>query len=349
MFSPNFIFWTIIIALSGSFIYSIHNILLPFILAFLLSYLLSPLVNLLERKKVPRSIATILVLLSFISIFILIIAYLSPMVKDQVTAFIAYIPQYSKFITIKVLPVLHEKINLLNPYIADKARSALEDSTSSFLSYMGYLITSIFKSGFALVNILSFIFISPIIAFYTIRDWNKLREKFYNLFPKRHKDTIILQFRKINIVLANFLRGQTMVCLFLAIFYSIGLTMTGLNFGLFIGLATGILCFIPYIGVMTGAVVALTLAFIQFSSIKSVIYVALVFIIGQFIEGNFITPKVVGEKVGLHPIVIFLALFSGGTLLGFIGVLFAIPIAAIIGVIVQFLIQIYKDSSYYKG
>ena len=349
MFSPNFIFWTVIVAVIGFFTYSIHDILLPFILAFLISYLLSPLVDFLEKKKLPRSLATILVLLCFISIFIVIIAYLSPMVKDQVTAFIAYIPKYSKFIMAKVVPTLHEKINLLNPYIADKAKSALEDSTSSFLSYLGYLITSIFKSGFALVNILSFIFISPIISFYTIRDWNKIRDKFYDLFPGKHKKVIIQQFRKINIVLANFLRGQTMVCLFLAAFYSIGLTITGLEFGLFIGLATGILCFIPYIGVISGAVVAITLAFIQFSSIKSVIYVALVFIIGQFIEGNFITPKIVGEKVGLHPIVIFLALFSGGTLFGFIGVLFAIPIAAIFGVVIGFLTQLYKDSSYYKG
>lgn len=347
--TPKFIFWIFVFSLLGFFAYLVHKILLPFALAFLISYLLSPLVDELENKKVPRALATLISLSCFMAIIILIIANIAPLMRDQVAAFINNIPQYSKFIMGKVVPMFHEKMNSLNPYIADKAKSALEDIASSFLGYIGYFITDLFKSGVALVNLLSFIFISPIISFYTLRDWNKIRDKFYGLFPKHNKKTIIQQFKKINIVLANFLRGQTMVCIFLAAFYSIGLTLTGLEFGLFIGLATGILCFIPYIGVITGAVVAITLSFIQFSSLQSVAYVALVFALGQFCEGNFITPKVVGEKVGLHPVVIFFALFSGGALFGFLGALFALPMAAILGVIVQFLVQQYKASLYYKG
>jgi predicted PurR-regulated permease PerM len=331
------------------FVYLIHAILVPFVIAFFMSYLLGPVVDRFERNNIPRSWATFLSLFIFLAIIALIIVNIAPLVRSQVAAFIANIPHYSKFIMLKLVPIIHEKINLLNPYIADKAKVAIEDMAVGFLSYIGYFITNVFKSGFAIVNILSFLFVSPIIAFYTLRDWNKLRDKFYEMFPKRYKNTIMEQFGKINIVLSNFLRGQTMVCLFLSAFYSIGLTITGLEFGLFIGLATGILCFIPYIGVTTGAIIAITLAFIQFAAIKPVLSVALVFIIGQFIEGNFITPKVVGEKVGLHPVIIFLALFSGGTLFGFVGILFAIPIAAILGVIMQFLVQQYKNSAYYKG
>jgi predicted PurR-regulated permease PerM len=349
MFTPKFIFWIFVFAVIGAFAFLVHKILMPFVLAFFISYLLSPLVDKIENKKVPRTLATILSLGCFIAFFVFIIANIAPLVRDQVAAFIEHIPHYSKFIMLKAVPYLHEKINLLNPYIADKAKIALEDMASSFLGYMGYFITDLFKSGFAIVNVISFIFISPIIAFYTLRDWNNIREKFYDLFPQKHRKTIIQQFKRINIVLANFLRGQTTVCVFLAAFYSIGLTLTGLEFGLFVGLATGVLCFIPYAGVFTGATIAITLAFIQFSDIKSVLYVVLVFACGQFIEGNFITPKVVGEKVGLHPVVIFFAFFSGGLLFGFLGALFAIPMAAILGVIVQFLLQQYKASVYYKG
>jgi len=349
MFSERFIFWTLVLAVLGSFFYSIHHILLPFVLAFLISYFLSPLVDFVEKKKVHRTVATLLVLLSFLLIIFLIIATIAPLVRDQVSVFISRIPKYSDFIIRTVVPSLHHKINTLNPYIAEEVKFALEDSASSFLSYLGYMVTSVFKSGFALVNILSFIFISPIIAFYSLRDWNKATDKFYALFPKKNQKMIINQFNKIGQVLSNFIRGQTTVCIFLAVFYSIGLTLTGLDFGLFIGLITGVLCFIPYVGIITGSIISISLAFIQFSDVKSVVPVIVVFALGQFIEGNFITPKIVGDKIGLHPVMIFLALFFGGTLFGFVGVLFAIPIAAILGVIIQFIVEIYKNSSYYKG
>lgn len=349
MFSEKFIFWSIIVAALGCFFYSIHAILLPFILAFIISYFLNPSVDWIEKQKIHRTAATAIVLLCFLTLIFLIIATIAPLVRDQVSAFITRIPKYSNFIVNSAIPSLHDKINTLNPYIAEKVKTSLEDSASSFLSYLGYMITSIFKSGFALVNILSFIFISPIIAFYALRDWNKTIDKFYELFPSKNQKMIREQFEKIDQVLSNFIRGQTTVCLFLAIFYSLGLTLTGLDFGLFVGLLTGILSFIPYVGAVTGFVISITLAFIQFTSINSVLPVVLVFALGQFIEGNFITPKIVGEKVGLHPVMIFLALFAGGSLFGFIGVLFAIPVAAILGVIIQFLTTIYKTSSYYKG
>jgi predicted PurR-regulated permease PerM len=349
MFTDKFIFWTIIVTFLGSFFYSIHAVLLPFVIAFLLSYFLNPLVNYIEKKGIPRTLSTFAVLGCFIFIITFIIITIIPLVREQLFAFGGNIPKYSKFIVEVIVPKLHERINSLNPYIAEKVKEAMQDSTTSFFAYITDFISQIFKSGLAIVHILSLIFISPIICFYALRDWNNAFIKLYNLFPVKHKKTIIDLLGRIDNVLANFIRGQTTVCLFLAIFYSISLTIIGLDFGLFIGIITGFLCFIPYVGALTGATIAAIVATIQFASIKGVATTLLVFGIGQFIEGNFITPKIVGDKVGLHPVMIFLGLFSGGILLGFVGVLFAIPIAATVGVVVQFLVGIYKQSTYYKG
>ena len=349
MFSNKLIFWCLVLGTIGLFFYKIMDVLLPFFIAVLLSYFLSPLVDWLEKKRFPRTPATIIVLSIFLFILISIIITIAPLVRNQILAFIDRIPKYSNFILNILVPSLHERVNNLSPFLAEKVKDVIQDSTSSFFGYTSQIITTLLKSGFAFVNTLSLIFISPIIAFYTLRDWNFAFAKLEKLLPPAHSKLLIEQFHQIDHVLSNFIRGQTIVCTFLATFYSIGLTFIGLDFALFIGLATGVLGFIPYVGILIGTLISLTVAFLQYGTLKAVLSVIGVFAAGQFIEGNFITPKIIGEKVGLHPVMIFLALFSAGTLFGFFGVLFAIPMAAVLGVIVRFLITLYKRSSYYKG
>jgi predicted PurR-regulated permease PerM len=205
------------------------------------------------------------------------------------------------------------------------------------------------QSSFAVVNLLSLIFITPVVAFYLLKDWDRIITKIDHLLPREFAPVVRQQIAEVDSTLAGFIRGQTNVCLFLATFYAIGLSLTGLKFGIIIGIITGFFAILPYVGIAFGLTLGISVAFFQFTDHYSVLYVLFVFMIGQFIEGNFITPRLVGEKVGLHPVWIIFGMLAGATLFGFVGILIAVPITAVIGVFVRFIIKQYLDSKLYHG
>ena len=239
---------------------------------------------------------------------------------------------------------------LLNEHLSSGEMDNLRGATSNagnILSWLGGFLQDLWSGGLAFVNLLSLLIITPLVAFYLLRDWDKIVARFNLLIPRRSVKTFREQLSAIDDTIAAFVRGQASVCLVLGIFYSFGLTIVGLDFGLLVGLSTGLLAFIPYVGAALGLVVGTGLALSQFADWFPIITVIAIFFIGQTAESYVLTPKLVGARVGLHPIWVIFSLLAGGSLFGFTGVLLAVPVTAVIGVLVRFAIGRYLESPLY--
>ncbi len=228
-------------------------------------------------------------------------------------------------------------------------RSTAGAQVGAIVGWIGAALVRVVSSGVALTNLLSLLFITPVVAFYLLRDWDRLVVQIDALLPRQHRDTVRTQLLEINRNLAGFARGQATVCLVLAIFYATGLSVIGLEFGLVVGLGIGFLSFIPYVGSITGLIVSLGIALAQFPTWGPVGLVLGFFVLGQILEGYVLTPRLVGNRVGLHPVWVIFALLAGGALFGFVGLLLAVPVAAVIGVLIRFAVVQYRDSRYFRG
>ena len=217
------------------------------------------------------------------------------------------------------------------------------------LSWATDIVAGVLSGGAAVANTLSLIIITPVVTFYLLRDWDNIAATVDGWLPRAQAPTIRELASEVDRTLAGFLRGQGTVCLLLGVFYAIGLTVAGLDFGLVIGLIAGLLSFIPYVGSIVGLLLSVGLAFLQFDDWLRVAVVAGIFFVGQALEGNVLTPRLVGGRVGLHPVWVIFAILAGGTLFGFVGVLLAVPVAAVIGVGTRFALTRYLDSPYYDA
>jgi predicted PurR-regulated permease PerM len=344
------IFWSIALVVFIFLVILFQAVLLPFVVGFGLAYFLDPVNSKLEKWGLNRTISTILTLVGFFVCILLLVFLIFPLLRAQLIDFIAWLPHG-----------LEQLKQLLSPFMADienlfdiKSDSPLKEFASEYIgdafkwvmTFMGSLISS----GAALANILALIFITPVVSFYLMRDWPLIIKTTDSYFPRRNRDTIHKIFREIDTTLAGFVRGQVSVCFILAGYYAIGLSLAGLEFGLIIGVLSGLLSFIPYVGSIFGLILSLGLAFIQFQSDwMSISIVAIVFFVGQLIEGNFLGPVLVGSRVGLHPVWVIFALLAATSLMGFVGALLAIPLAAVIGVLVRFVFDQYKQSMFFVG
>ena len=228
-------------------------------------------------------------------------------------------------------------------------REALAGFADDLAKWGLALVKGIWESGLALLNLLSLVFITPIVAFYLLRDWDRIIERVKNWLPRAYADDILEQARQIDETLAGFVRGQGLVCLILAVYYSVILSVVGLEFGLIVGIGAGLISFVPFVGAISGFVAGLGLAVFQFDSWAWVGVVAAIFVVGQVLEGNVLTPKLVGERVGLHPVWVIFGALAGGALFGFVGVLIAVPVTAVVGVLMRYALGQYLDSRLYHG
>lgn len=331
------------------FLVAVKSILFPFVVALIMAYFLDPAADKLEEVGFSRTWATITITSIFFFVILGGVLLVGPLLYNQFVEFLKKIPEYANTLSHEILPAISETLRTVDPDAVEKAKAAISDGSGSVVGFIGQFIGNIWDSGVAAINILSLIFITPIVTFYILRDWDRLVAKASGLLPPKHAYTIRQQAKEIDNTLAGYIRGQTYVCLILGTFYSIGLSLTGLEFGLVIGMATGILCFIPYVGMLFGFVTALLIAFFQFDGdIAQLVIIASIFISGQVIEGNFITPKLVGDKVGLHPVWLIFGMLCGGALFGFTGILLSVPITAILGVLVRFSVAQYMASDLYQ-
>ncbi|MBR1605717.1 MAG: AI-2E family transporter [Alphaproteobacteria bacterium] len=339
--------WGLIFIAFCIIIHALHSVLLPFVVGITLGYLFDPLASYFEKKGLNRTIATLLVLGLAILVFIPIIILFITLINEQLSTFIGALPQYVSSFTKKIEPLINELQTRFPDINAEKIKASIRASVADNFKIAGGVLHSLLNKSFALINLISLLLITPIVTFYMLRDWDNFTKKVNSLLPRKSKKSIRIAAKEIDKTLSGFIRGQISVCILLGIYYSLGLYLIGLDLGLIIGFTAGLISFIPYVGSISGFILSIILALAQFDNFMPVFQVILVFVTGQFIEGNFLTPKLVGDKVGLHPVWIMFALLSGGVLLGFLGLLIAIPAAAVIGVLTRHAINNYKQSSLY--
>ena len=326
------------------------GVLLPFVAGSALAYLLNPLTNRLERLGIPRLVAALVVISLFVMAFVLLILIIAPILGGQLAAFIENIPGYVGRVQTLITDPSRP---WLTRFIGDGftgADKSVGDLLTQGAGWLTAFLRSLWSGGQALLSIFSLVVVTPVVAFYLILDWHRMVTIVDRAVPRQHVETVREVAREIDAAIAGFVRGQTAVCLLLGSFYAVALSLTGLNFGLLIGLISGLITFIPYVGSMTGLVLALGVAVAQFAPEWTMIVVVLgIFLFGQFVEGNILAPKLVGDSTGLHPVWLMFALFAFGYLFGFVGLLLAVPLAAAIGVIVRFALRQYKESALYTG
>lgn len=343
-------FWLIGFVLFMVALYLLSEILLPFVAGMILAYLLDPLADWMERHRFPRWVAAGLITLLAAAAVITAFLLLVPLLQAQLVDLAQKLPGYLDMLRDRAVALLAAVQAELSP----EEIAALKERIGGIagpnaLAWIGGLLGKLWGGGVALLNLLSLLVITPIVMFYLLRDWDEIVKAVDGWLPRPNAPVIREQVREIDAVLSAFLRGQFSVCLMLGAFYAIGLTVIGLDFGLIIGFMTGLISFVPYFGMLIGFAAGLGVAVAQFGSWEPVAMVAGVFVVGQFLEGNFITPKLVGDKVGLHPVWIIFALLAAGVLFGFTGILLAVPLAAVIGVLSRFALQRYRASKAFLG
>ena len=342
-------FWLIGLALALALLYVLRGMLLPFVAGMAVAYFLDPLADRLERAGLSRLAATSVITASFFLVVVVALVILVPVIEDQVLAFAHKVPGYVDTLNERLQPLLVEAKKRLSPRDIEKLRSSVGEYAGTFASWGLGALRSVLSGSLAVFNVLSLVFITPVVTFYLLRDWDKMVARVDSWLPRDHADTIRTQMKEINRTLSGFIRGQATVCLCLGLIYGIGLSVVGLDLGLVIGLGAGVLSFIPYLGSIAGFVTGMGLALAQGADWHLPVFVAVVFAIGQVAEGNFLTPKLVGDKVGLHPVWIMFALLAFAALFGFVGLLLAVPLAAVIGVLVRFALGRYLSSPLYHG
>jgi predicted PurR-regulated permease PerM len=343
-------FWLGSAVVLALFLYVFSGILLPFVAGMALAYFLDPVADRLQRLGLSRLMATVVILIAFIVVVVLAFVILVPVLATQMADFARKLPEY--------LTRLQSLLTSFDPKWLEQRfgvnaaglRDGLNQLLTSGFSLLTTVFTSIWSSGVALVSVVSLFVVTPVVAFYMLLDWDRMVAVVDSWVPRDYVETVRALARDINTATAGFVRGQGTLCLVLGIMYATGLSFTGLNFAILIGFFAGLISFIPYVGSLTGLVLAVGVAFVQFwPDWTMVVLVACVFFVGQFIEGNILQPRLVGKSVGLHPVWLMFALFAFGALFGFVGLLIAVPASAAIAVLVRFAIGRYLESPLYKG
>ena len=344
------IFWLLALAAFIAFLMVFSSILLPFVAGMALAYFLDPVADWLERLGLSRLMATVVILITFILALSLALIIIIPVVVGQASDFFSKVPGY---ITQLQSALAGAEAEWMPSWLRGQI-GAIKENFSKLLAegagVAGTIFTQIWNSGKALIDIASLFVITPVVAFYILLDWDRMVAKVDGWIPRDYVANVRAIAREMDGVIAGFVRGQGSLCLILGAFYGIGLSLTGLNFGLLIGLFAGMISFIPYVGSLVGLVLAVGIALVQFwPDYLQIGLVAGIFFLGQFIEGNILQPRLVGKSVGLHPVWLMFALLAFGALFGFVGLLVAVPAAAAIGVLVRFALNRYLESDLYYG
>ena len=310
-----------------------------------IAYFLDPVADRLELWGASRALATTIITFFALLICILLAVLLIPELIRQIAALVAVAPEYVQ----QLGTVLTERFPSLME-AESPLRRGLNAVVETLSSRSGELANVILASAISIVDALVFIVVAPVVAFYMLLDWDRMIASIDSYLPRDHLETIRELARRLDRVLAGFVRGQLSVCGILGIFYAVALVLVGLQFGLIVGLLAGLLTFIPYVGSVIGGALSIGLALFQFwDQPHLILVVAVIFVIGQMVEGNFLTPKLVGSSVGLHPVWLIFALSAFGALMGFTGMLIAVPVAAMIGVFSRFFLSQYMEGRLYKG
>ncbi|EIC28311.1 AI-2E family transporter [Methylomicrobium album] len=329
--------------------YLLAPILTPFVVSMTLAYLGDPLTDRLERYRLSRTLAVTLVFLAMTLIFVLILLWLVPQLERQIGHFIDSLPAYAQFLNESAIPWLNRRFNFdVRPFDTQALVELIKSHWQSAGGVAQSLLRSLSHSGGMLLGWLMNLLLVPVVTFYLLRDWDSLMAKLYNLLPRRIAPNVAELTGEFDTVLSAFLRGQFYVMLALGTIYSVGLALVGIDLALLIGMTSGLLSFVPYLGTAIGIFSASLAALLQFQDTVHLLWVLAVFGVGQVLEGSVLTPLLVGDKIGLHPVAVIFAVLAGGQLFGFIGILLALPIASMIMVVLRHAHDWYKDSDFYS-
>lgn len=338
-------YWGIAAAVFFFVLWWLGDVILPFVLGGALAYMLDPLADRLERLGLSRAMAVVTITLSALLIVVMLFLLVIPLLVQQATALINTAPQ--------MFQQLQSWLTTQFPEVMDAdstIRQQLLALGQTIQSKGGDLLNSILSSAASLLSIVLLVVIVPVVTFYLLLDWDRMIARVDELLPRDHAAVIRQLAVEIDQTLASFMRGQGTVCLILGTYYALGLGLVGLNFGLVLGFIAGMVSFIPYVGALIGGGLALGLALFQFwGQWVWIGAVAAIFVLGQMVEGNFLSPKLVGKSVGLHPVWLLFALSVFGAIFGFVGLLVAVPMAAMIGVVIRFALGRYKEGRLYLG
>jgi len=338
-------FWIVAIAVMVTGLWLLREILLPFVAGMALAYLLDPLANRIERLGIGRLVAALLIVTTFILALLVLVVLIAPILSGQLAALIDRLPDYAGR-----LQALMADRPWLRQVLGELPNGDFGEVMKEGAGWLGAFLRSLWSGGQALISLFSLLVVTPVVAFYLIYDWENMVRAVDNWVPRPQLTLVRKLAREIDEAIAGFVRGQTGVCLILGSFYAVALTLVQLNFGLLIGLISGLITFIPYVGSLTGLVLGLGIAVAQFwPDYSAILEVLGIFLIGQFVEAYVLSPKLVGDSIGLHPVWLIFALFAFGYLFGTVGFLVAVPLAAAIGVISRFALHQYLNSPLYTG
>lgn len=338
-------YWGIASLVLLALLWALGNVILPFIVGGAIAYFMDPVADRLERLGMSRAAATGTISIVALLVAILLVLAIVPLLFKQLTDLVNEAPEIFRRLQAFMLerfPQMQDETSTM--------RQTLESIGKLIQAKGGELAQTLLGSAMSVLSAVVFIVVVPVVAFYLLLDWDRMVARVDDILPRDHAPVVRHLAREIDKVLAAFVRGQISVCIALGTFYSVALMAAGLNYGLIVGAIAGAVTFIPYVGAIIGGALAIGLALFQFwGDWFSIGIIAGIFALGQFLEGNVITPKLVGDSVGLHPVWLLFALSAFGTLFGFVGMLVAVPVAAALGVLARFAIDRYKDSRLYTG
>ncbi|WP_229677860.1 AI-2E family transporter [Caldovatus sediminis] len=341
----------LVLGLLGALLFGVwlfQSILTPFVLAGVIAYFLDPPATRLARLGVPRGLAALLLVLALVLFALLCLLLLWPLVIAQIGVLVASLPAYIARVGAALRDALLRIEEAVGPaYMDTQLRELAVNQVGAMLAWLGTAATRLLGGGVALFNVFTLVVVTPIVAFYLLRDWPRILARIESWLPRRSANTIRQLARDTDRVLSAWLRGQLLCCTGLGVYYAVGLSLAGLELGLMVGLLSGILTFIPYVGSTTGLVLATLLSIGQFGTWQEVAVVVAVFVAGQIVEGYIIYPYLLGDRVELHAVWVIFALFAGGVAFGFLGVLLAVPMAATIGVVARYWLRRYLESPLY--
>ncbi|TAM43467.1 MAG: AI-2E family transporter [Gammaproteobacteria bacterium] len=326
---------------TGVLIYLLAPVLMPFLVGALLAYLGQPLVTRLTRRRLPRVVAVLAVFALFIAAVTALLLFLIPTIQHQIASFTQRLPRYLDWLQHEALPWVESVTGAGLALDMETLRQALVAHWQEMGGWLKASVAYVMQSGLRIVGWLVSLVLIPVVTFYLLLDWDRLLARIAALFPAAYRPRLRQLALETDAVLGGFLRGQFSVMLALAAFYSAGLWLIGLDLALPIGIAAGLLSFVPYLGFLTGLVAAGIGAWVQFQDAHMLLWVAALFGFGQALEGLVLTPRLVGERTGLHPVAVIFAVMAGGQLFGFTGVLLALPVAAVLKVWLRHLHEYY--------
>jgi predicted PurR-regulated permease PerM len=340
-----------LVAFSGWLIYLLSPMLMPFAISAIFAYLGDPLTDKLETYRLSRIQSVIVVFLAMSLVLVFVLFMLVPQLEVQIANFINSLPAYAEKLNSTAIPWLEQRFGLtIKPVISNDLIAIIKSHWQKAGGIFATTMSSISHSGGVIAAWLMNLLLIPVVTFYLLRDWDILVAKVFNLLPRRIAPVTAKLAGEVNTVLSAFLRGQFYVMLALGCIYSLGLWITGLDLALLVGMLTGLISFVPYLGAIVGIMAACIAALVQYQELAQLFPVLVVFLIGQTLEGTVLTPMLVGDKIGLHPVAVIFSVMAGGQLFGFLGILLALPIASIIMVFLRHVHDVYRDSEFYgKG